>query len=520
MDVVTYLVHPRAPERRWRGGSGRSGTLAVAGMGVYLVAFAWSMQHATYDVWAAFVIAPVIVLASVRRLMRTAALDRDAQMTGILLLALILKMVGAVVLFSVAAELYKGAADASFYHHQGAIVAESLRHGDLDVDLGEGYQLVGTGFIVLLTGIVYAVIGATRLGGALVFSWLGFWGLFLFYRAFCTGFPEGRRRRYAALVFFLPSLLFWSSSVGKEAWMTFVLGLAAWGLARFLTHRHGGLLAICAGLAGSAMVRPHVTLLVLAALAVAYALRRTRRLTWAPGTKLLGLSVLLVVGVLLVGQVEAFFGIDQLDQRSAEQVLDRTTANSSYGGSAFDAGGPDTGGLPSPLGLPAALVTVLFRPFPQEAHNAQALASSMEGLLLIVLFLAAGRTLLRLPRHALRAPYVAFACVFTALTALALSSFGNFGLIARERVQLFPLALVLLALPRARSGRGGVDAPPPVSTPAWTARRRPSDPPYPPSPALPVPPDAGPAGVGDRSQVRREAQPLSQSEAAPSAWWS
>ena len=34
------------------------------------------------------------------------------------------------------------------------------------------------------------------------------------------------RRRYALLVLFLPSLLFWPSSIGKEAWMTLALGLA------------------------------------------------------------------------------------------------------------------------------------------------------------------------------------------------------------------------------------------------------------------------------------------------------
>ncbi len=64
------------------------------------------------------------------------------------------------------------------------------------------------------------------------------------------------------------------------------------------------------------------------------------------------------------------------------------------------------------------------------------------------LFGAAAGSLARLPVLALRYPYVAFAVVFTLLSALAFSGFGNFGLLARERVQLFPLVLVVLALPR------------------------------------------------------------------------
>ena len=69
----------------------------------------------------------------------------------------------------------------------------------------------------------------------LVFSWLAFWGLFLFYRAFTIAVPEGRRRSYAHLVFFLPALLFWPSSIGKESWMIFALGIGGiWHCSRSL----------------------------------------------------------------------------------------------------------------------------------------------------------------------------------------------------------------------------------------------------------------------------------------------
>ena len=36
-----------------------------------------------------------------------------------------------------------------------------------------------------------------------------------------SGLPTGDHRRYALLVFFMPSLLFWPSSIGKESWMLF-----------------------------------------------------------------------------------------------------------------------------------------------------------------------------------------------------------------------------------------------------------------------------------------------------------
>lgn len=425
----------------------RSGlTMAVVATGVYLVGFCWAMQSATYDIWGAFLVAPGLLLLSVPLLRRAARAEQDRGMVGVVISAVVLKLIGAVALYVVFSEVYKGVADAAFYHDQGRAIAESLRRGEFAVDVGEGYSVVGTGFIAILTGIVYAVIGPTRLGGFMVFAWMGFWGLYLFYRGFCLGFPLGRRRRYAALVFFLPSLVFWSSTIGKEAPMTLALGLTAYGLARLVTQRRGGVPLIGLGLVASSMVRPHVTLLVLAALAFAFVLRRSRRLSWGGPAKIAGLVLLVLAGVLVVDQLERFLKIDRLDLRSAEQTIDKVTANTSYGGSVV--GDRPERGMPSPLDLPGAVVTVLFRPFPTEANNLQSLAASAEGLLLMGLFGAAAASLARLPSHALRFPYVAFAVVFALLSALAFSGFGNFGLLARERAQLFPLVMVVLALPR------------------------------------------------------------------------
>jgi hypothetical protein len=46
-----------------------------------------------------------------------------------------------------------------------------------------------------------------------------------------------------------------------------------------------------------------------------------------------------------------------------------------------------------------------------------------------------------------RQPYVALAGTFTLLFVIAFSSLPNFGLLARQRVQLYPFFLVLLSIP-------------------------------------------------------------------------
>ena len=74
----------------------------------------------------------------------------------------------------------------------------------------------------------------------------------------------------------------------------------------------------------------------------------------------------------------------------------------------------------------------------------------------------------RPPRLLRTRPYVAFCRTYTLLFVFAFSSFANFGILTRQRVQVFPFVLVLLALPLASSGRRRSACPRPASTPART----------------------------------------------------
>ena len=114
---------------------------------------------------------------------------------------------------------------------------------------------------------MYVFTGPTRLGGFLVFSWMGFLGLWMLYRAFEIAVPGGNHRRYLLLVLFFPTMVYWPSSIGKDAWMLLCLGFAAYGIARLLTGRLIiGVIPAALGFWGAAVVRPHIALmLVLAA---------------------------------------------------------------------------------------------------------------------------------------------------------------------------------------------------------------------------------------------------------------
>jgi hypothetical protein len=420
----------------------------------YLVVLALSMVRYSYATWPALVIVPVLAAITIPLLRRIARADPDpVGIYRLLVLGFAAKMVGTLVRYAVTFEVYGDRADATGYHGAGERLARAFHEGPQAFSIAAGIdlpELTGTPFIGLVTMVVYLVIGASLLGGFLVFSWLSFWGMVWFYRACVVAFPEANHRRYALLLLFLPTMIYWPSSIGKEAWMIFTMGLATYGVALVLKHKPLGYLTSALGLVGTAMVRPHVTLLIFISLFFAYMLRRRswRESRLGPVGKFAGVAVLLVAGGIVVMQAASFFGLDEVDSQGATQVLNETERRSEQGSSEFEAGRPA-----SPADFPNAMLAVLFRPFLWEASNAQSGFAAVEGTLVLVLFgMSLGR-LLRLPQYMYRVPYIAYCLAFVVMFVFAFSTIGNFGILTRQRTQVFPFLLVMLVIPEGEHRR-------------------------------------------------------------------
>lgn len=416
-------------------------TLLVVGL--YVVGLLFAMTTSTFDAWASMVVAPVLAIVTIPALRRQAVREGEPRLFWLLLVALFVKLVGALVRHYVAFDIYEGRADAGDYHDVGVHLYSMFRDGNFDTGLP---SLTSTHFISFLTGLVYSFIGPTQLGGFLVYSWLGFWGLFFFYRAFVLAVPEGRSLAYARMLFFLPSLVFWPSSIGKEAWMMFALGMGALGAAHALSRRTlRGIVLTAVGLWLAAIVRPPFAGLMAVALAAAYLVRRQRSelRQLGPIVKVVGFACLAVVAVLLVAHADRFLRERDIPiDRGVTAALEGTTERTSQGGSEF---APSI--LDSPARAPAAVFTVLFRPLVFEAHNAPSLIAGIETTFLLLWSLLRLRWLRATLASLRRQPYIAFALVYTGLSILAMSGFANLGLLARQRVQMLPLYLALFLVP-------------------------------------------------------------------------
>lgn len=415
--------------------------LLVAGYSVWLV---YLMGRSTYDAWGALLVAPTIVAVSLPALRRQSIRESDPRVFTVLIWALILKLGASMARYFVAFGVYGGVADAVGYLNRGEEIAERFR--DLDFTLGLD-KWTGTGFPSVLSGVSQTFTGPTRLGTYLMFSWFGFWGLFLFYRAFTIAVPEGRNRTYARLVFFLPSLLFWPSGVGKEAWMVFGLGLAAYGAARLLSgETRRGVVWLILGATACAVVRPHIAAMVAVAVVVGYLVRPSRpeHRETALVVKAGVLAVLAVGTFYLVRLTDDFLtsaGV-QAAEGSVSDTLENTMFRTQQGGSSFNASVLD-----DPSDVPIATVTVLFRPLIPEASNVQGLLAAAEGTALLVWSLWRWRWIWQAARSIRRQPYVAAVGAYVAVFIFGFSSMANFGILARQRAQVLPFYLVLLAIP-------------------------------------------------------------------------
>jgi hypothetical protein len=292
-----------------------------------------------------------------------------------------------------------------------------------------------------LTGFIYIPYIPDELGSFILFAVLALFGQMLFYAAFRRSFPAAGLKRYALGIFFLPSLLYWPSSPGKDSIMLLALGIATWAITGMFKGKWFSMLPLLAGsLALMAAIRPHVAALLVGAVGMALLLSRAPKIR---GGTALRLFLLVVVGVgiaFAAVRLSASYGLS-LDTDSLNEFADSVTDRTSTGGSQV-AGRPVTG----LSDIPQATLRVLFRPLITDGGNFQILLSAVEGTLMLGIFIIGiPRALANL--RVLRAnQYAAMSLFYTFGFIVAFSTFLNLGILARQRVQELPYLLVLLVV--------------------------------------------------------------------------
>lgn len=402
-----------------------------------------------------------LVFSALAVLLVPAALRRRLPLGAQLLFwAAALRVIGSLARYEILFRFYGGQGDAVHYYQSGRELAPLYWNLDGSVwTLHHWFQRThwwGTPFMEKLSGMAVACVGYSLRAEFLLFSFIAFAGILLIIAAFRSSLSEPATLRFASWCFLWPSLWFWPSSVGKEAVTMLAIGLATLGYAG--RRRRVGWVLFAAGLALGVAIRPHVGV-VLAASALAGQWLGS----WKGVTRRRVFETLLFVVVFLL----ALRGMSLLLGEDSQFELEGTGADSisafmNYWAQQTTTGGSNIGAVPvGLLGAPVAFANIWMRPFPWEAHNLTSLFSALEIVLLWWLIWKNRRPLLIALKNWRKNRLLCFAIPLIVCYTLMIGfTFGNLGIIARQRTPIFPFVLMIVtAVPVARPARAPAVAP-------------------------------------------------------------
>ncbi|MBD1945816.1 hypothetical protein H6F50_26280 [Coleofasciculus sp. FACHB-712] len=301
----------------------------------------------------------------------------------------------------------------------------------------------GTQNIYNLVWLYYKIMPVSYHALKVSFAMVGLVAIYVFYRAAVIFLHKEDIRILYAIAFF-PSILFWSSTIGKDPIILLGIGLYVYGVVKW--HKFSNLRYIfvsALGLVLTMLIRSWLGPLLLIP-TVSLLLGGVRGIL----PKLTAAVVVVTALILVLGQFQEQFRIDT--SQEALQTLDTVSRGWAEGGSKQEIQADFTQVDQALSFIPIGIFTALFRPLPGEVLNPFGLLAGLENLLLLFLLaLAVTRTRWKDLKDAL--VIWAILLVLTWAAVYGFVSYQNLGTAVRFKTQILPVLLgVLLYLGRRR----------------------------------------------------------------------
>jgi hypothetical protein len=294
----------------------------------------------------------------------------------------------------------------------------------------------GTENIYNLIWLYYRIFPESFHALKILFSFVGLWAVYLFYRS--ASIVLGRKElRLLYILALFPSILFWSSTLGKEPLALFGIGLYVYGaVVWYARGKLSAMIFLCLGVIIAVLVRPWLGPILLVPLLI-------NHLFAMQGLIKKGVTIALAAGALIATLTLVFeqFAIEA--NRDLLENIDATSRQWSYGGSGQELAADLTQPFQLLTVLPLAMFTALFRPLPGEIANVFGFLAGIENLALLVLV---GVAIKRFRLADLKDPAIvgALLLIFAWTLAYAFISYQNLGSAVRFRLQILPVLLVVL----------------------------------------------------------------------------
>jgi hypothetical protein len=366
-----------------------------------------------------------------------------------------------------------GSGDLFVYHRHGGAIADAIMQQpevyfpmSVEVFLQRSTPMDGllyadgsTASMTAVAAWVFLFTGKSLSGACMFLAMLVFMSRIAMYSAFRVHFPTHRGRAVLAMALFgVPSALFWTGGVVKEAVACVGLGWLIWGAYSALLHgrylRSAG--PIILGCLVLAMIKAYVLIAFVLGISAFYVLGRAGR-QGLDFSKLFSVKnilmslVFLVIGFYVISIMAPRFAFDKLGEEAAKL---QAYGGTGMGDSDYSIGDKNATTLSAQsVFFPIALLTSLFRPLFFEVHNITAALSGVEMLLIQVLILRTWRRAgwRSVATRLLSNPTLSFCAVFVLVFGVGIGlSTTNMGTLSRYRAPMMPFYLLLilsLALP-------------------------------------------------------------------------
>ncbi|ENV86245.1 hypothetical protein F940_01558 [Acinetobacter radioresistens NIPH 2130] len=230
--------------------------------------------------------------------------------------------------------------------------------------LDEGGFYPGTPFVTFLGSIIYKPLAASYLNIFLFYNIAGAVALVLLYLIL----KDYIKNRIWLLIFFLPSMSFWTSALGKDSISFLAVCIFLYALVNNQKKY------ILLPLSFIFMVRPHIALCMIVAYGVFLLFKSRVHFI----LKLLLIPVLFGSMFVASGFVKDYVGLEEGSYDDVSAYVGQRQELNLSGGSSIDI---------ASMSYPMQMFTYVFRPLPYESHSLLAFINSLENSLFLFLFL-------------------------------------------------------------------------------------------------------------------------------------
>ncbi len=283
----------------------------------------------------------------------------------------------------------------------------------------------GTYGMLLINYFPSNALGLGLLASSLIYTLLGYVGIAFFY-ALCVNNIKFNSKigKYSLfpLLFFLPNFHFWSAGLGKDTICFMSIGLFVYSM----QQPSKNLIKIAIAMGLTYLVRPHISLFLVAAFGIAFMLDGNLKVYQKALLSVLFLGAFIV----LFDVFTSFIEVENLNAQTISKYSDGKAAALNV-----DSGsGVDISSYPYPL----KVLTYLYRPLFFDINGILAVVASFENLILLLLSIKFIR--LNPFKFFMKGSYLFKGCfIFFLIGTLTFSLIlGNLGIMLREKNMFTP----------------------------------------------------------------------------------